>query len=122
MAKTVLIVDDTKLWITLVKTALMRLKYETIEAAGGDEALKKAMGKEIDLVITDYNMPGMNGVEFVKTLKGLSNFKGVPVIMLTTEEKSSIKLEGKNAGVDHWITKPFSADDLVELVKKVVGE
>jgi two-component system chemotaxis response regulator CheY len=122
MAKTILIVDDSASIRQMVSFALKSEGGHTvIEAADGVEALAKANANAIDLVITDQNMPNMDGFTFVKTLRGLPKFSKTPILMLTTEFADDKKMEGKAAGANGWLVKPFNPHKLLEVVKKFLG-
>jgi len=121
MTKTLLIVDDAMSMRGLVAMTLKNSGYEVIEASDGKEALAMLQGKKVSLVITDLNMPNMNGIELVKALKALPAFKFVPIVMLTTESEDGKKQEGKDAGVKAWMVKPFKPDALLGVVKKIIG-
>jgi two-component system chemotaxis response regulator CheY len=120
MAKSALVVDDSKSLRQMVTFALQQAGFEIIEADNGATALKALEGKRVNLVISDVNMPVMDGLTFVKKLRALDGYKFVPVLMLTTESGDSKKAEGKAAGATGWIVKPFDVPQLLEVVKKVV--
>lgn len=121
MPKTILCVDDSASMRQMIKLTLSGGGYDVIEASDGGDGLKKIDGKAINLVITDLNMPGMDGLTFIRELRKLPAFKGVPILFLTTESDESKRAEAKAAGATAWITKPFQADRLVEIVKRVLG-
>ena len=121
MAKTILSVDDSASVRQMVKLTLSGAGYEVIQANDGAEGLAKAKEKPVDLVVTDLNMPNMNGMAMIKELRKLPAYKGVPIIFLTTESDAAMKTEAKAAGATGWITKPFQQDQLVAVVKKVLG-
>lgn len=121
MTKTLLIVDDAISMRGLVAMTLRNGGYEVIEASDGKDALNKLQGKKVALVITDLNMPNMNGIELVKALKASPAFKFVPIVMLTTESDGDKKQAGKDAGVKAWMVKPFKADALLGVVRKIIG-
>jgi len=120
MAKTLLIVDDSASMRQLVSFALKDAGYEVITAINGRDALNKLNGSKIDMVITDLNMPEMDGIEFIKHLRGNSGYKFTPVLMLTTESQELKKQEGKQAGASGWIVKPFTPEQLITTTKKFV--
>ena len=109
MSKTIMIVDDSASLRQVVSIALKGAGYETIEACDGKDALNKLTGK-IHLIISDVNMPNMDGITFVKEVKKLPNYKFTPVIMLTTESQANKKAEGQAAGAKAWVVKPFQPE------------
>jgi two-component system chemotaxis response regulator CheY len=119
MAKTILIVDDSTSLRQIVKMALDGMGYDVIEAADGQAALALLDGREIGLVISDLNMPKMNGFEFVKAAKAKTAYRFLTVLMLTTESQRAKKEEGKAAGVKAWMTKPFTPSSLQSAVSKL---
>ena len=121
MSKTVLIVDDSSSVRNVVGIALKGEGYDVIEACDGKDALSKLTGQKINLVVSDVNMPNMDGISFVKELKKLPNYKFTPVCMLTTEAEQSKMQEGKNAGAKAWIVKPFQPPKLLDVVSKLIG-
>jgi two-component system chemotaxis response regulator CheY len=121
MAKTVLSVDDSASIRQMVKLTLSGAGYEVVQAGDGAEGLAKAQSTPCDLVVTDLNMPVMNGLGLIRELRKLPAYKGVPIIFLTTESDAALKQEAKAAGATGWITKPFQQEQLVAVVKKVLG-
>ena len=121
MAKTILIVDDSTSIRQMVAFTLKTAGYTVIEAADGVEGLAKANAHAIDLVLTDQNMPNMDGFTFVKTLRGLPKFAATPILMLTTEFTDTKKTQGKEAGASGWLVKPFDPHKLLDVVKKFIG-
>ena len=120
MAKTVLIVDDSATIRQVVGMTLKGAGYEVMEACDGKDALKKLDGKKINLIISDVNMPNMDGISFVKEAKKLASYKFTPVIMLTTESQDSKKQEGQAAGAKAWVVKPFKPEQLLLAVSKLI--
>lgn len=120
MSKTVLVVDDSRSLRQTVATALQREGYNVLEAGDGSEALKHLDGKKINLIVSDVNMPNLDGISMVKQMRNLPNYKFTPVIMLTTESGSDKMQEGKAAGVRAWVVKPFKSDQLLDAVSKLV--
>ena len=120
MAKTILIVDDSASLRQVVSIALKGAGYDVIEAADGVDALAKLNGVKVHLIISDVNMPTMDGITFVKELKKLTSYKFTPVIMLTTECGDDKKREGQAAGAKAWIVKPFKPDQMLVAVNKLV--
>ena len=119
MSKTVMIVDDSGSFRTVVKLALQKAGYSVVEAVDGKDAVGKLTGQKLNLIVCDVNMPNMDGLSFLRHLKGTGAYKFVPVIMLTTESQESKKAEGRAAGARAWITKPFQPSTLVEAVNKL---
>ena len=120
MAKTVLIVDDSATIRQVVGMTLKGAGYEVMEASDGKDALKKLDGKKINLIISDVNMPNMDGISFVKEAKKLASYKFTPVIMLTTESQDSKKQEGQAAGAKAWVVTPFQPDQMLAAVAKLI--
>ena len=121
MNKTILTVDDSTSVRQMVSFTLKEAGYNVVEASDGKDALGKIGGKTIDLIVTDLNMPNMDGIELIKNIRTNSEFKFVPIIMLTTESQNEKKMEGKQAGATGWIVKPFRPEQLVAVAKKVIG-
>lgn len=121
MAKSVLSVDDSASIRQMVAFTLKSAGYEVIEAVDGQDGLAKAKSKTVDLVLTDQNMPKMDGLTLIKTLRGLPQYKSAPILMLTTESSDAMKAQGKAAGATGWLVKPFDPQKLLEVVKKVIG-
>ncbi len=120
MAKTVLIVDDSMSMRQVVRIALGSVGYEVIEAEDGKAALQKLNGKKIHLIISDVNMPNMDGISFVKEVKASPNYRFTPIIMLTTESETEKKEQGKSAGAKAWVVKPFRPEQLLTAVSKLI--
>lgn len=120
MAKTILIVDDSASVRTVVSTALKGAGYDVIQASDGKDALGKMNGDKIHMIISDVNMPNMDGIEFVTEVKKLPSYKFTPICMLTTESEASKMQEGKAAGAKAWIVKPFQPPKLLAAVEKLV--
>ena len=120
MAKKILIVDDSSSVRTVARMALREKGYEVIEAANGQEALVKLDGERCNLVISDVNMPVMDGIALLKEIKRHPHYKFTPVIMLTTEAGEDKKQEGRAAGAKAWITKPFQPQSLLDAVAKLI--
>ena len=123
MAKTILIVDDSASLRRVVQIALTGAGYEVIEASDGRDALakiSKLAGKKLHLIISDVNMPNMDGISFVKQVKLLPNYRFTPIIMLTTESAEEKKREGQAAGAKAWVVKPFKPDVLLGAVQKLI--
>ena len=120
MAKTIMIVDDSISIRQVVGIALKGAGYDVLEAEDGRDALSKLKGQKIHLIISDVNMPNMNGIEFVKAAKQLAAYKFTPIIMLTTESGESRKMEGQAAGAKAWVVKPFQPAQLLNAVSKLI--
>ena len=120
MAKTVLIVDDSISVRQVVGMALRGAGYEVVEATDGHDALRKLDGRKIHLVISDVNMPNLDGFGFVTAMKQMAAYKYTPVIMLTTEAGDDKKEKGRAAGAKAWIVKPFLPPQLLSVVSKLV--
>jgi len=120
MAKTVLIVDDSASMRQLLSFTVKDAGYDAVTAENGRDALEKASTAKIDLVITDMNMPEMDGITLIRQLRGMPDFKFVPIVMLTTEAQEAKKQEGRAAGASGWIVKPFSPEKLLDVVRKFV--
>jgi two-component system chemotaxis response regulator CheY len=121
MAKIVLSVDDSSSIRQMVAFTLKGAGYEVIEASDGQEGLEKAKMKTVDMVLTDQNMPRMDGLTMIKNLRAMPNYKSVPILMLTTESGDAMKQQGKAAGATGWLVKPFDPAKLLEVTKKVIG-
>jgi two-component system chemotaxis response regulator CheY len=120
MAKTILTVDDSASVRQMVRFTLSDAGYAVIEAVDGKDALAK-MSPAVNLVITDLNMPNLGGIELIRAVRANPAYKGIPIVMLTTESQDSRKLEGKAAGATGWIVKPFATQQLLAVVKRVLG-
>lgn len=121
MSKLILTVDDSSSVRQMVAFTLKGAGYSVIEAVDGKDALAKAKGAAVNMVLTDLNMPNMNGIELIKALRAEPNYKFIPIVMLTTESQGDRKQEGKSAGATGWIVKPFKQEQLLAVVKKVLG-
>ena len=120
MPKTVIIVDDSASLRQVVNIALKGAGYDVLEASDGQDALAKLTGQKVHLVISDVNMPNMDGITFVKNLKQLPEYKFTPVIMLTTESQEGKKAEGQAAGAKAWVVKPFQPAQMLAAVGKLI--
>jgi two-component system chemotaxis response regulator CheY len=123
MAKIILAVDDSTSIRQMVAFTLKSAGYTVIEAADGQEGLDKANACEdtISLVLTDQNMPKIDGLTLIKTLRAQPKFATTPILMLTTESSDDMKAQGKAGGATGWLVKPFDPHKLLEVVKKVIG-
>jgi len=124
MSKTILAVDDSASLRQMVAFTLSRAGYTVLEAGDGQEAFEMAQAQvnRIDMVLADQNMPRMDGITLVKSLRSTALFKSTPILILTTESSDAMKAAGKAAGATGWMVKPFDPNKLVELVGKVIGQ
>lgn len=121
MSKSILVVDDSASIRQMVSFTLKSAGYEITEAVDGMDGLDKAKGKTFNLVLTDQNMPRMDGLTLIKSLRAMAQYKTTPILMLTTESSDAMKSQGKAAGATGWLVKPFDPQKLIEVVKKVIG-
>lgn len=119
MTKTIMTVDDSASVRQMVAFTLKKEGYSVIEACDGKDALGKLKGG-VNMVITDLNMPNMDGIELIKNVRAQAAYKFIPIVMLTTESQATKKQEGKTAGATGWIVKPFTPEQLLAVVKKVL--
>ena len=120
MGRMALVVDDSVTMRQMVSLTLKEAGFATIEGTDGANAIESLGAQKVDLVITDLNMPVMDGITLIKKLRTLPQGKFVPILMLTTESQDSKKQEGKAAGATGWIVKPFNPQQLLQVIKKVV--
>ena len=120
MAKTILIVDDSVSIRQVVGIALRGAGYDVIDACDGKDALSKMTGQKIHLIISDINMPNMDGITFLKEVKKNPRYKFTPVIMLTTEAGQDKMAEGRAAGAKAWVVKPFQPPQMLDAVSKLI--
>jgi len=118
--KTIMTVDDSATVRQMTSLVLGGAGFQVVEAVDGVDALAKLKGQELHLILTDLNMPNMDGLEFTRRVRALPDYKFVPIVLLTTESQPEKKLEGKAAGATAWIVKPFKPDQLLSVVKKVM--
>lgn len=121
MAKAVLTVDDSKVIRQMVAFTLEGAGYAVVEAVDGQDGLAKSKTKDFHLILTDQNMPIMDGLTLIKSLRASAKYKRVPILMLTTESGDTMKMQGRAAGATGWLVKPFDPEKLLEVVKKVIG-
>ena len=121
MAKTILIVDDSASVRQVVTIALKGAGYDVIAGVDGKDALSKLTGQRVHLIISDVNMPNMDGITFVTEVKKLPAYKFTPVIMLTTESQEDKKRQAQAAGAKAWVTKPFQPDQMLSAVAKLIA-
>ena len=120
MGRLILTVDDSSTMRQMITFTLKGAGFDVLEAGDGVEALEVATGKKLDLIITDVNMPRMDGITLVQRLRALPQFKFTPILVLTTESDASMKQKGKEAGATGWIVKPFNPEKLLDVVNKVI--
>ena len=119
--KTIFLVDDSATILLSISNILSKAGFATEKASSGEEALKKFQaGIKVDLLMTDLNMPGMNGIDLIKEVRKLPNYRFMPILFLTTESQQARKLEAKAAGASGWIVKPATADELLNTIKLVI--
>ena len=121
MAKTILAVDDSASIRQMVSFTLKSAGYEVVEAVDGQDGLDKAKTRSLNLILTDQNMPRMDGLTLIKNLRGLPQYASCPILMLTTESSDAMKSQGRAAGATGWLVKPFDPQKLIEVVRKVIG-
>ena len=120
MGKTALVVDDSTTMREMVSYSLKEAGFEAVTAGTGQEGLDALSGKSVDLIISDLNMPVMDGLTFIKHVRAIDSCKGVPILMLTTESQQSMKEQAKAAGATGWLVKPFNPEMLLKVIAKVV--
>ncbi len=121
MPRTILTVDDAATMRKMISFTLKGAGHEVLEAGDGQEALTLLKTRSVDLVITDVNMPNMDGITLTRNLRALPNFSRTPIILLTTESSPEKKAEGKSAGATGWIVKPFQQEQLLAVINKVLA-
>ena len=121
MSKAILAVDDSASIRQMVCFALKSAGYDVTEAVDGQDGLEKAKAKSYSLILTDQNMPRMNGITLIQNLRAMPQYKSIPTLMLTTESTDAMKAQGKAAGATGWLVKPFDPTKLLDVVKKVIG-
>ncbi|MBI5970786.1 MAG: response regulator [Deltaproteobacteria bacterium] len=119
MAKTIMVIDDSASIRQVLTIVLKNGGYDVIEACDGRDGLDKLFGKKVNLILCDVNMPNMDGITFVRSLKASSTHRFTPVVMLTTESSESKKVEGKQAGAKAWMVKPFKPEQMLDAVSKL---
>ena len=119
--RSILAVDDSASMRKMVAFTLTSAGFHVVEAVDGQDALDKAQHHAIDLVLTDQNMPRMDGLNLTKKLRENPKFKTTPILILTTESSDQMKMAGRAAGATGWLVKPFDPQRLIEVVKKVIG-
>ncbi|MBK9021840.1 MAG: response regulator [Sulfuritalea sp.] len=121
MPKAVLAVDDSASIRQMVAFTLKNAGYDVVEATDGMDGLAKAKARGFDLILTDQNMPRMDGLTLVKSLRAIAQYRTTPILILTTESSDAMKAQGKAAGATGWLVKPFDPQKLLDVVKKVIG-
>jgi two-component system, chemotaxis family, chemotaxis protein CheY len=117
----ILAVDDSVSMRQMITVTLKSAGYEVVPASCGQEALQLAKAKKVDLVLTDINMPNMDGLSLIRALRAQPSYRFTPILTLTTESGIEMKQQGKAAGATGWIVKPFNPDQLLAVLKKVIG-
>jgi two-component system, chemotaxis family, chemotaxis protein CheY len=121
MSASILTVDDSASIRLTTRVALSNAGYQITEAVDGVDGISKLNGGQFDLIVTDLNMPNMDGLTMIRELRKMPAHMGVPVIFLTTESDNELKQQAKAAGATGWLTKPFDPESLVKIVRKVLG-
>jgi two-component system, chemotaxis family, chemotaxis protein CheY len=121
MGKVIMTVDDSASVRQMVSFTLKQAGFEVLEACDGQDALNRMTGTAIHMIITDLNMPRLDGIGLIKGVRAQAVYKFIPIVMLTTESQIEKKQEGKQAGATGWIVKPFKPDQLLAVVRKVLG-
>ncbi len=122
MNKTCLVVDDSASIRQLITFALQDAGIAVVSAGNGKDAVAKLNAANIDMVITDLNMPEMDGIQLIRQIRGMAKYRFTPIIMLTTESQEEKKKEGKAAGATGWIVKPFSSDQILNVVRRFLAD
>lgn len=121
MSAAILAVDDSTSLRAAIRIALSSAGYAVTEAQDGADGLRKAGAARFDLILTDLNMPVMDGLEMIRNMRAKPELSGIPIVFLTTESDAGMKQKAKAAGATGWITKPFQPDGLVSVVRKILG-
>jgi two-component system, chemotaxis family, chemotaxis protein CheY len=121
MTKRILAVDDSATIRQMLSFTLRGAGYEVVVAEDGVEGLEKAKAEQMHLVITDQNMPRMDGLTLIRSLRASPSYKTAPILVLTTESSDEMKAQGKAAGATGWMVKPFDPEKLINIVKRVLG-
>jgi two-component system chemotaxis response regulator CheY len=120
--KTILAVDDSPSIRQMLAYVLSSNGYQVLEAADGEQGLQMAQAQQVDLVLTDHNMPKMDGISLIKALRALPSYKKVPIMMLSTESSAAMKQQGRDAGATGWMVKPFDPDKLLQMLDRALGQ
>lgn len=121
MSKTILAVDDSPSVRLMVRTTLSTAGYNVIEAENGEDAFAKSQTHKIDAILTDQNMPQLDGLGFIRKFRQTAAATGVPIVFLSTESRDTLKAQAKEAGATGWMVKPFDQQQLLAVVRKLVG-
>ena len=121
MEKIILTIDDSTSLRAMVRMTLTSAGYQVVEASDGADGLRKAAAHPPDAILTDLNMPGMGGMDFIRNFRASAGGRGVPVVVLTTETGDALKQEARAAGATGWLAKPFDREKLLSVVRKVAG-
>jgi two-component system chemotaxis response regulator CheY len=121
MAKKIMTVDDSPTIRQMLGMALKGAGYDVVEAENGKDALSKLETEQVNMLITDLNMPQMNGIDLIRNVRQSPGLRFLPIIMLTTETQEAKRLEGKAAGASGWIVKPFKPEQLLKVVQMVMA-
>lgn len=121
MSASILVVDDSASVKAAIRIALTGAGYQLAEAADGAEGIARANAGNFDLIITDLNMPVMDGLTMIETMRAMPAHAGVPIVFLTTESDEAMKQRARAAGATGWLTKPFDPEQLVKVARKVLG-
>lgn len=123
MSKTILVVDDSETVRQVLQLTLSNAGFDVVEAVDGVDAMEKlTAAPDVDMVITDLNMPNIDGLELIKKIRSVGNYRFTPIVMLTTESSEEKKQAGRDAGASGWIVKPFKPEQLLKVVKMVLGQ
>ena len=121
MSKVILVVDDSGSLRQMVSFSLKSVGYQVVEAVDGTDGLEKAKKQKFDLVLTDQNMPKMDGITMIRNLRNVVNYHKTPILILTTESGDEMKARGRAAGANGWLVKPFDPKRLIDVVQKLIG-
>lgn len=121
MAKKILVVDDSAVIRQVEQAVLAKAGYDVVSASGGREGVANMESDSFHLILTDLNMPDLDGVSLIKHARGSSKHRLTPIVMVTTESKDTKKQEARSAGVTGWMVKPFTSDQLLSVVRRVIG-
>jgi two-component system chemotaxis response regulator CheY len=121
VSKTILLVDDSDSMRLMIGFTLRTAGYQVVEAVDGEDALKKISAASINMLVTDLNMPKVDGIELIRRVRALPNYKYIPIVMVTTESQEEKKQAGRAAGATGWVVKPFKGEQLVAVARKLLG-
>lgn len=120
MSKQILIVDDSESIREVLAYSISNAGYQTLVASDGMDALKYFDGRTIDLLLTDYHMPHLNGLELIKRVRQIDDYRFLPILVLTTENQSEMIREARDSGATGWLMKPFNTEKLLQTLRKVI--